>query len=155
MKLPKRQAEVVQLMYEGWELIRDTGWGTPHIRIEKDKYEIIDGKTYLTIEDEKKVSQDTITALEKKNIIVSHPDPEHYLSRTFWTLVGKNPFPTKTQSTRTIKGNKYWYAGRTQYYTKARLELQILVEQGIGGAVTKQEGWYLLWTRKPVWVDLS
>lgn len=67
----------------------------------------------------------------------------------------ENPFPVKTQSTRTIKGNKYWYAGRSQYFSKAQLELRILLEQGIGGAITQKEGWYLLWTRKPVWVDLS
>ena len=66
-----------------------------------------------------------------------------------------NPFPTKMQSTRQIRGKKYFYAGRTQFFDKARTELQQLVERGIGGAVTKREGQYLLWTREPIWVDLA
>ncbi len=70
-------------------------------------------------------------------------------------LSKSNPFPVKTKSTRTIKGNQYWYAGRTQFFSKAKVELRQLVERGIGGAVTQREGWYLLWTRQPVYLDLS
>lgn len=68
----------------------------------------------------------------------------------------RNVIPRKMVSTRTLKGQTYYYAGITLYPSKAKLVSQELKEKGIGSIVTwRRDIGAMLWADKPIWVDLS
>ena len=68
----------------------------------------------------------------------------------------KNPFPKKGIGTRKFGKSSYYYAGRTDYWSKADLIKRELEEKGIDTKITRRaEVGALLWTSRPVRLDLS
>ena len=68
----------------------------------------------------------------------------------------RNTVPRKGEGTRKFNGKLYYYVGRTLYNTKARSTALELSMGGNNIKVTTSRGMgYLLWSEKPVQVDLS
>lgn len=64
--------------------------------------------------------------------------------------------PRKGFSTRNFSGKQFYYAGRTIYPSKAKLEALNLAERGIDVRVTRSKSMGdMIWTEKRVNLDLS
>ena len=85
-----------------------------------------------------------------------------YMRKLYWMcphcMVAnpRNLFPMKGTGARKFSGISHYYAGRTLYPSKAALVAQELRAKGIGVKITRSKSaGSLLWTTKPIWVDLS